>query len=99
MYTLTDYAQDAAVYQRADGLPWAAVGLAGEAGEVCSEVKKYLTQDGGTLTEQRKALLALELGDTLWFLATLCRELGVPLETFAKMNIDKLRVRYAGELQ
>lgn len=67
-----------------------AMGLAGEAGEVCDYLKKVLFHDHNM---DRKAL-ALEIGDVLWYLAGLCSRLGMNLEDVAQMNIDKLKARY-----
>ena len=52
-----------------------------------------LRDDGGKLSEERKAALIKELGDVLWYLAILSRDLGVDLETVAKNNIAKLTSR------
>jgi len=68
----------------------AALGLAGEGGEVADIVKKYLHQ-GHEL--DRTALLE-EACDVLWYLALLTDILGVTLSEIAQMNIVKLQSRY-----
>jgi NTP pyrophosphatase (non-canonical NTP hydrolase) len=68
----------------------AAAGLAEEAGEVLSHVRKHVMQ-GRPL--DRNAV-ALELGDALWCLAVAADTLGVSLQDVARRNIDKLRTRY-----
>jgi NTP pyrophosphatase (non-canonical NTP hydrolase) len=45
------------------------------------------------LTEQAKADLYSELGDVLWYCATMADELGVNLEDVAISNINKLADR------
>ena len=68
----------------------AALGLAGEAGEVVDYLKKVLfhghTMDG--------AKLAKELGDVLFYTAILATLGGYSLAEVMQMNIDKLKARY-----
>jgi NTP pyrophosphatase (non-canonical NTP hydrolase) len=68
----------------------AAAGLAEEAGEVLSHVRKHLLQ-GRPL--DRDAVV-LELGDALWCLAMVARSLDVPLSVVADHNVEKLRARH-----
>jgi len=72
-----------------------ALGLAGEAGEVCDNIKKIHRDDGGTLTEARRQKLRGELGDTLWYLARIAIHAGFSLSDIASYNINKLRDRKA----
>ena len=73
-----------------DRLLDAAAGLAEEAGEVLSHVRKHLMQ-GRPLDREA---VALELGDALWCLSVAADTLGVSLQDVARRNIDKLRSRY-----
>ena len=66
------------------------LGLAGEAGECCDLLKKYLFQ-GHELDEER---MAEELGDVLWYCAELAAGLGLTLEEVARRNVEKLKRRY-----
>ena len=68
----------------------AAAGLAEEAGEVLAHVRKHLMQ-GRVLDRDA---VAKELGDALWCIAAVARELDVPLSEVASRNIDKLRARH-----
>jgi NTP pyrophosphatase (non-canonical NTP hydrolase) len=68
----------------------ASAGLAEEAGEVLSHVRKHLLQ-GRPL--DRDAVL-LELGDALWCLAIAADTLGVSLQDVAQRNVEKLRARH-----
>ncbi|MCO6400747.1 MAG: nucleoside triphosphate pyrophosphohydrolase family protein [Verrucomicrobia bacterium] len=70
-----------------------ALGLAGESGEICEKIKKCLRDDGGKMTDERRALLAKELGDVLWYIATLCSELGLSMDDVAAANLAKLAAR------
>ena len=66
------------------------LGLAGESGEVCDIVKKWLSQ-GHELDKEK---IRDELGDVLWYIAETATGLGLTLEQIAKRNIEKLRDRY-----
>lgn len=66
------------------------LGLAGESGECCDLLKKYLFQ-GHELEKQR---LTEELGDVLWYAAELASGLGMTLSDIAEANIKKLKSRY-----
>ncbi|MEO8561090.1 MAG: nucleoside triphosphate pyrophosphohydrolase family protein [bacterium] len=68
----------------------AAAGLAEEAGEVLSHVRKHVMQ-GRTLDRDA---VTLELGDALWCLSVAADTLGVALQDVARLNIEKLRSRY-----
>jgi NTP pyrophosphatase (non-canonical NTP hydrolase) len=68
----------------------ASAGLAEEAGEVLSHVRKHLFQ-GRSLDRDA---LTLELGDALWCLAITADTLGVSLADVARRNVEKLRSRH-----
>jgi len=70
-----------------------ALGLAGEAGEVCNKTKKILRDDGGRMTEEKRTQLIDELGDVLWYVANLATDLGVTLDEVARINLAKLNSR------
>lgn len=69
---------------------WNALGLAGEAGEVCEAVKKGILHQHGLDHDK----LAKELGDVCWYLAALCTKCGFDLGEIMAANIEKLKVRY-----
>jgi NTP pyrophosphatase (non-canonical NTP hydrolase) len=68
----------------------AAAGLAEEACEVLSHVRKHLVRKAPL---DREAV-ALELGDALWCLAIAADTLGISLQDVARRNVEKLRSRY-----
>lgn len=68
----------------------AALGLAGEAGEVADIIKK-MAGHGHALDRER---LKDELGDVLWYIAELSVAIGLTLEEVGLANVDKLRRRY-----
>jgi NTP pyrophosphatase (non-canonical NTP hydrolase) len=84
----------------ATGLTYVSLGLAGEAGEIANKVKKILRDDAGEVTEEKRRLIAGELGDVLWYVAQVATQLDIDLEEIAQDNLDKLAGRKAnGTLQ
>src|SRR5512138_1871184 len=71
----------------------AGLGFAGESGEFNDILKKCLFH-GHLLTEETKAKLRDEVGDILWYCALAARGLETDLDSIAKGNIEKLRLRY-----
>lgn len=67
-----------------------ALGIAGEGGEVADHVKKHIGH-GHDLDEEH---LVKELGDVLWYVATMADHLGIKLSDVAHRNIEKLSNRY-----
>jgi NTP pyrophosphatase (non-canonical NTP hydrolase) len=82
-----------AAYPREAWLAYPALGLAGEAGEVAEHAKKAIRDDRGQVTEERRAAMAKELGDVLWYVAQLASELQLDLDEIAQANLDKLLSR------
>lgn len=68
----------------------AAIGVAGEAGEMLDEVKKVVYHGH----ELDKDKVCKELGDCLWYLAKTAREIDITLNLVAEENIKKLEKRY-----
>lgn len=88
-----DRAMRTAIYKT---LPvvYPALGLAGEAGEVADKVKKTIRDKGGDFTDETvRTEIAKELGDVMWYLAALARDLGYTLEEIAEMNLAKTQSR------
>uniref|UniRef100_A0A7S1MSX3 NTP pyrophosphohydrolase MazG-like domain-containing protein n=1 Tax=Alexandrium catenella TaxID=2925 RepID=A0A7S1MSX3_ALECA len=79
--------------QKGNNVAYAALGLAGESGEVANKVKKVLRDAGGDFSLERRREIADEVGDVLWYAAALANELGVPLEEIARRNLAKLKSR------
>jgi len=93
---LSDYqrlSRRTAEYPREAWLAYPALGLAGEAGEVAEHAKKAIRDDGGEVSDERRAAMAKELGDVLWYVSQLASELGLELEEVAQGNLDKLLSR------
>ncbi len=68
----------------------AALGLAGEAGEVAELIKKARFHG----VPYRTDTLRKELGDVLWYLTEMASAHGLTLAEVAQANADKLRARY-----
>ena len=45
------------------------------------------------LRDEKRLEIVKEIGDVLWYCATLARDLGYELDDVAQMNVDKLRSR------
>ena len=88
-------------YPKEFAILYPALGLNGEAGEVADKVKKVIrdlsiTRDAEgaiIIPDDRKEAIKLELGDVLWYIATLSHDLGLSLEEVAQANLDKLASR------
>ena len=70
------------------------LGLAGEAGELISEYKKYL-RDGENYSPLKERA-AEELGDLLWYVASVADEFGLSLDDVASGNLQKIGDRWPG---
>jgi NTP pyrophosphatase (non-canonical NTP hydrolase) len=87
--TLDEY-QQKALATAADGgseLIQRVLGLAGESGEIADKVKRWLRDEKGDLARLDRKILAHELGDALWYVATLADCLGLRLEDVAQNNL------------
>src|SRR5438309_1480207 len=92
---LNDYQQAAVTTDLnpgSDGMIIALLGLAGEVGELLSEYKKHL-RDGEAhqLFEER---VSEELGDLLWYVASVSHRFGLTLNNIAAQNIAKNNARW-----
>ena len=66
-------------------------GLVGEAGETAEKLKKWLRGDYSR--GELKELMKGELGDLLWYVATMADILGLDLNDIANINLAKLQDR------
>ncbi len=85
-----------AAYSQKYKILYPALGLGEESGEVMGKVKKWLRGDDGddgVMSAERKQALKEELGDVLWYLAVLSKDLGLELEDVAQTNVVKLKSR------
>lgn len=77
-----------AIYDQKHAIIYPALGLAAEAGEVANKVKKIM-RDG----KLDRDGIASEIGDCLWYIAALCRDLNIDMENVAYENLEKLHGR------
>lgn len=95
--TLNEYQANAlstAIFPKDCDVPYLALALCGEAGEVADKVKKVIRDKGGDFDNPETRLeIAQEAGDCLWYLANLANSLGLCLNDVAIMNIEKIKVR------
>ena len=87
-------AEETAVYPGAYNITYPTLGLAGESGEVCEKVKKWIRGDYEEMPrEEFVSMLVKEMGDVLWYLSAIATDLGISLEEIATINIEKLHSR------
>lgn len=75
-----------------DGLIIALLGLVGEAGSLLTEYKKRLRD--GEAHRGFQSQVGEELGDLLWYLATIATRSNLSLEEIATKNLEKTRARW-----
>ena len=85
-----DAATKTAIYGAGNLIVYPALGLANEAGEVLGKIKKVLRDKDGVFTEETNKAIGDEIGDTLWYMAALARDLGLSMNDIATNNIKKL---------
>ena len=91
MITLDSFQQSTRrTWNPESSLPNAALGLAGETGELVDEIKKILYH-GHQVDRGR---LYSELGDVLYYTAVIADLFDMSLSEVAEYNIEKLRQRY-----
>jgi len=95
--TFSQYQKSAwstAIYpNKGNNIIYPTLGLAGETGEICEKIKKIIRDDNGKVSQENKLLLTKELGDVLWYISALSKELSLSLNNVAKTNIIKLKDR------
>lgn len=84
-----EFVKSMKVYPEQHAIVYPTLGLVGEAGEVSEKVKKYLRGD----RELDREGLLKEMGDPLWYLASLADDLGYTLQDVVDANVAKLSSR------
>lgn len=87
-------AWETAIYPgKGNNIYYPALGLAGEAGEICNVIKKIIRDDGGKITSEVADKLKKEIGDAQWYISALANELSISLNDIVETNIEKLNSR------
>jgi NTP pyrophosphatase (non-canonical NTP hydrolase) len=86
-------ARTTAVYPAEHAITYPILGLAGEAGELANKWKKVLRDDNGILSPEKRNALVEEVGDILWYIASVLEDLGADMDGVAKENLKKLASR------
>jgi NTP pyrophosphatase (non-canonical NTP hydrolase) len=73
----------------------AAIGISTESGEILDALKKQIFYS----KEVDKVNLAEEVGDVLWYVAMMLRELEMSFEDVMQMNINKLQKRFPDKFE
>lgn len=84
-----DFVKSMKVYPEKHAIVYPTLGLMGEAGEISEKVKKWMRGDKEL---DREGLLG-EMGDPLWYLASLADDLGYTLQDVVDYNVSKLSSR------
>jgi NTP pyrophosphatase (non-canonical NTP hydrolase) len=84
-----EFVKSMKVYPEKHAIVYPTLGLIGEAGEISEKVKKWMRGD----RELDKEGLLKELGDPLWYIASLADDLGYTLQDVVDANIEKLTSR------
>lgn len=69
------------------------LGIVDEGGEVAGKVKKWIRGDNPDFDTFRTDMLK-EMGDVLWYIATVAAMLDIDMEDIATANIEKLLSRF-----
>ena len=91
--TLNRYQKEAAknkAFPEKYAIIYPTIGVLNEAGEMAGKIKKWMRGDVPTLNIPD---LVSEMGDVLWYLASLATDLNVTLEDVALNNIEKITKR------
>lgn len=96
--TFSEYqrrSQRRAIYpQVGSNVVYPTLGVCGEAGELAEKLKKCLRDKDGQIGVDDRRLIFKEVGDVLWYLAAVCRELDGTLEEAALANLEKVDGRH-----
>ena len=84
-----------AIYPNQHKIIYPALGMAGEAGEVANKVKKLIRDGPENRPDTWREDIASEIGDVLWYCASLASDLNLSLGMIAAQNLIKLDKRKA----
>jgi NTP pyrophosphatase (non-canonical NTP hydrolase) len=82
-----------AIYGAGHKIIYPSLGLANEAGEVLGKIKKVLRDNNGEFTPELSKEIGKEIGDVMWYIAALCKDLKLSLNDICVENLKKLEDR------
>ena len=88
-------ASGTAIYPEKHRITYPALGMAGEAGEGANKVKKLIRDGPENRPDTWREDIASEIGDVLWYCASLASDLNLSLGMIASQNLIKLDKRKA----
>lgn len=96
--TYQKHAEETAIYPEFSKLLYPILGLSGESGELVNKLKKLIRDDNMTiplhnLPIDKQIQMVDELGDILWYVALIARDLHFSLSAVARRNLAKLKKR------
>jgi len=98
-YNMSDFnayqrmAAKTAIYPDEHRIIYPALGLAGESGEVANKVKKLIRDGPEGRPDDWREQISSEIGDVLWYCASLATDLNLTLGMIAAQNEKKLSDR------
>lgn len=90
--TLNEYQTQAlktSIYPEDMAIIYPLIGLSGEVGELAEKIKKTIRDNNKSFDALKRAELAIELGDVLWYVAAMASDLGYTLEDVGDINLAK----------
>lgn len=90
---LQEYQQEAfetAIYDDKYRIIYPCHGLSEECGEINGHFKRMMRDDNGVLTQERLDHIALELGDIMWYLVVLARDLDIELPHYSGEVVEAM---------
>lgn len=77
-----------------EDIPYLALAMCGEAGEVADKIKKVIRDKAGDFNDLvTRANIIAEIGDVLWYAAVLSKALGYTFSEVAELNVAKIEIR------
>ena len=84
----SQFVETTAIFPKEKAIEYLGMGIASEVGELLGHFKKYI-RDGKWDQQNIKK----ELGDILWYWASICNAINVDARTILDINMEKLRDR------
>ena len=90
--TLNEYQDQAlktSIYPDDMSIIYQLIGLSGEVGELAEKIKKTIRDNNKHFDVLKRAELAIELGDVLWYVAAMASDIGYTIEDVGNINLTK----------